>query len=468
MNANIENLHLICNHLLTEAVQQNDMKQLTELFSSKQPFRPAELTSALETAVLKKSDDYSTCIELLLEKGANPGGVNGLGTPFLYIAADAGCEVIVDLLLRAQGDPNQCKDDGTTALHRAVWNGHLSIIEMLVQAGADLEQVDIQGRTPLILAAQRDRTEALEQLLAVGCNPGAADKKGRNALYWSARYNNVRNISALLDSNVDINSQDLQKYTALMIATERGFTNAVELLLDHAADPDIININKVSALMLATNNGNEDCVRLLVDFGADVNTRDSSGATPLLYLIMNDSQLVYHLLEAGADPNISPHVVTAGQTAALIAVAGNRDASLKVLLQLNCDFLSITPKGSRLPLDDALRRGYFECVCLLYTASVCAGADLNWLRTRLKALAAEGAVTSGGEVERCYNWLARQTDSHDLVPTLFNLTRGRLRNCIDPVFFEDNLESLPIPTVLQRALRFPELDNVNGCNDLSR
>ena len=70
----------------------------------------------LEVAILKKSDSYLHCIRILLAKGANPCGVNGVGTPFLLIASEAGCTGVVNLLLQAGCSANQTREDGATGI----------------------------------------------------------------------------------------------------------------------------------------------------------------------------------------------------------------------------------------------------------------------------------------------------------------------------------------------------------------
>lgn len=440
------------------------MRQLTELFGSTRPFHPAELTTALETAVLKKSDEYSSCVRLLLKKGANPGGVNGLGTPYLYIAADAGCIGIVDLLLQAKCDPNQCKDDGSTALHRAVTNNHIDVVEKLIQGDAELELRDVQGRTPLILAAQRNRLEILELLLRCDCDCDAKDKKVRTALYWAARYNYQGIVYALLDTKADIDVCDWEMNSPLMRAAEYGHADIVEILLDHDADPDLVNYHGMSALMLATTNKHLHCVNLLIDFGADVNIRDTFGASPLMYL-MDSPSMVYHLLEAGADPNVT--TFNTYLSPPLIAIADNSFQSLRILIQSNCYFTRVIKDGhtEKRPLDEALKRGYIGCVQLLFLASVSVGADLAWLKRRLKNWPGHSTQEQLSLVMKCHLWLIDQMKEIESVPSLFSITLGKLRKCIHPMFFEDNVNSLPLPCVLKNSIKLKALDSVKDIGD---
>ena len=430
------------------------MKQLQELFGHERLYCPKELTAALETAILKKSDHYASCIQLLLDKGADPCGVNGTGTPFLHMAADAGCHVTVKLLLKAKCDPNQCKDDGSTPLHRAVWNDHRVIIQALIEAGADLEVRDMQGRTPLILSSQRNRTEVLQMLLQSDAEASARDIKGRTALYWAARYNNIAVATALLELEADIDCRDRQDTTALMIAAERGYTELVEQLLDHDASFNLRNDLGMSALMLAASNRHIDCVRLLVDFGAEVNIRDSNGVSPLLFVI-SDSDTVYHLLEAGADPDTETHGFL---SATLIAVCEKCVTSLRILIQVNCNFLKGMSHNGKRPLHDAMLRGHFECTQVLFIATIAVGGNLWWLREHLFDETYNRGVRPDSLVHKTRNWLRQELQGQECVPPLFNLCRGIIRKIMSSILFEENLECLPLPSALQASLKLPELD----------
>ena len=101
-----------------------------------------------------KSDYYFVIFfyhpRILLEKGAQPWGTTGAGTPFLVLASSAGCATIVKLLLDAGCKPDQASSSGSiTALHKAASCGHRNCALMLLKYGANVNSVDSDGNTPL-------------------------------------------------------------------------------------------------------------------------------------------------------------------------------------------------------------------------------------------------------------------------------------------------------------------------------
>ena len=55
------------------------------------------------------------------------------GTPYVVIAAEAGCVRVLRSLLEAGCAVNATRQDGATALHKAVITGHLTAVKLLTQ-----------------------------------------------------------------------------------------------------------------------------------------------------------------------------------------------------------------------------------------------------------------------------------------------------------------------------------------------
>ncbi len=229
--------------MLSEAIEQNDYNRLSELLIESKPCKPKEATQALQRAILKKTDEVAPIVQLLLSKLADPNGTDGNRTPFLVLAAEAGCSSIVTLLLDAGADPNRTRlSDNSTALHRAVWNNHLECVNTLLARKIRTEMRDSQGRTPLIVAAQGDRTEIMVHLLNNECDIRATDSKGRTALYWAARLGNTamaKLIVSMDNSLADI--PDNRGNTSLIMAAERGYDKILQHLVSSGADVDLQN-----------------------------------------------------------------------------------------------------------------------------------------------------------------------------------------------------------------------------------
>ena len=229
--------------LFSEAIEQNDYNRLSELLIESKPCKPKEATQALQRAILKKTDEVAPIVQLLLSKMADPNGTDGNRTPFLVLAAEAGCSAIVTLLVDADADPNRTRlSDQSTALHRAVWNNQLECVNILLSREARTESRDSQGRTPLIVSAQGDRTQIMVHLLNNGSDIRARDCKGRTALYWASRLGNTamaKLIVSMDKSLVDI--PDDRGNSSLIMAAERGFNKILEHLVSSGADVDLQN-----------------------------------------------------------------------------------------------------------------------------------------------------------------------------------------------------------------------------------
>ncbi len=448
---------------VSELVEQNDVDQLAEHLSNQGPFRSKELSVALEIAILKKSDKYCPCVNLLLSHDANPEGTNGSGAPFLVVTAEAGCTSILSSLLEAKCDPDLVRTgDGSTALHRAAWQDHVDCVQVLLDAGADTDLQDNQGRTPFLLAAQGDRIEVMELLLKTGCDPAIPDKKARTALYWAARYDNTEVLEFLLEEDEDIRDvidmQDECGYTALMVGAERGHLETVNILLEYGATVNLESFMNGSALMLAARGQHAACACAILEAGGDVNVCDESGATPLIHLIRHSSA-VYHLLNAGADPNVETKV---GWTPLTLAASYDAYESLKLILRANCNFQGTNNSGSQRPVREAVVNGRFENVRLLLYAAVLLGLDIQWVKDYLQEAYLLYLSQQNNRILAIYSWLEEELKKVSLVPPLATLCRRCIRGAVGGCSFHDQLKQLPLPPALRTYLTLPELEHFDS------
>jgi ankyrin repeat protein len=79
-------------------------------------------------------------------------------------------------------------------------------------------------------------------------------------------------------------------------------------ILEHGGDVNIRNpLNGRTPLAQAIAAGQKQNARALIAAGADMNTFDTTGLPPLIFAAANQKyDLVYDMLVAGADPQISP------------------------------------------------------------------------------------------------------------------------------------------------------------------
>lgn len=127
--------------------------------------------------ILASYNGRATATVLLLDHGADPGGVDeARGNTALMGVAFKGYADIARLLLDAGADADQRNDAGQTALMNAVMFGHGAIVEMLLAAGADPQVSDVVGNTPLSLAAAQGNTAMVERIeRAIDDAAGAPD-----------------------------------------------------------------------------------------------------------------------------------------------------------------------------------------------------------------------------------------------------------------------------------------------------
>jgi ankyrin repeat protein len=97
-------------------------------------------------------------MQRLLEAGADPMTLDGLGETALHVAVSTGSVPVVEVILGAiewtRKAIDVSNDKGWTPLHLACHVG-CDIVRVLVAAGADLSAKDTSWFTPLHIACQR-------------------------------------------------------------------------------------------------------------------------------------------------------------------------------------------------------------------------------------------------------------------------------------------------------------------------
>jgi ankyrin repeat protein len=285
-----------------------------------------------QEAFLKRENDASTILHILLSHGCNLNDDDGKGATALYEAVKGKHENIAATLLNFGANPNTKvgvyidPPYSQTPLHEAYWS--LSLTKLLLDAGADTTAIDSNGCTPWDFYKSYCEDPNILKLYNER-QPFPSDEKLKAALtemmmntITSAPFDApieeelITRISNILSSGVDVNARDTEGNTALLKAA-RHFVRpgkVFKILLVAGADSNAQNNEGDTALHMMVHWGEVDieAVRLLLDRGISVTATNQNGDTAFAWVASaldnNDSaesssSLVFAklLLAAGAD-----------------------------------------------------------------------------------------------------------------------------------------------------------------------
>ena len=179
------------------------------------------------------------------------------------------------------------------------------------------------------------------------------DDQDVQVLHAAAENGNIEIIEVLVSQGCHVDSRDKDGVTPLMLSALNDEPSAFQLLLQNSADPCLKANNGYSLLHFATRGENASIMNKLLSLGLDIDSRDTQGATPLMYAAAFDKQSAFQLLiENGADPSLK-----ADKAFSLLhyAVYGGNPSIINKLLSLGLDIDS--------------RNGYLDRTPLMWAAS---------------------------------------------------------------------------------------------------
>ena len=230
-------------------------------------------------------EDFSRCVELLLERGADVEAQNSRGSTPLHLAASKMSEKAIRLLIRKGANINLQDNKNQTALHKASRRGRLEIVRLLLDHKAEIELQDDRGSTPLHLY-HRNR-EAVQLFLDHGANVTLRNDKGQTVLHQASQNGHPDIIQLILSrADADADAVDNDGSTPLhLAASEAEELSSAQLLLDHGANIHLQNNKGHTALHVASQRGRLDFMGLLLSRDAIVDIPDNDGFTPLHLVI---------------------------------------------------------------------------------------------------------------------------------------------------------------------------------------
>uniref|UniRef100_A0A8C5GVK7 Ankyrin repeat domain 52 n=1 Tax=Gouania willdenowi TaxID=441366 RepID=A0A8C5GVK7_GOUWI len=301
------------------------------------------------------------CTVTLVSAGAEVNEPDQMGcTPLHYSAASQAFSSCLEHLLDNGADPSMVNSKGYSAVHYAAYHGNKqnlelvrSLLEMSFNALGDIESsIPV---SPLHLAADGGHWQALRVLTETAAYVDMQDAAGRSVLYLAAQKGYVRCVEVLLAQGASclLNDNRLM-WTPIHVAAANGHSDCLRMMIDYGEEGDLTNVvDKFSQtpLMLAVVGGHTDSVHFLLEKGALPDNKDKRGSTAL----HRGSVLKVEQLKVLNCVVVSTHGAQ--------AVLGHDDC-VAALLQHKASALSRDAQG-RTPLHCAASRGHEDCLEVL-------------------------------------------------------------------------------------------------------
>lgn len=308
------------------------LNNLLQAFIEKCRFTVPSITTAQakSPAYSKQFEDFwliaavqlgqMNCVELLLNKGADPNCKEFSGRDALSFAVVRGHIDMAALLLEQGANPNAVNVHGETPLQVACKTNQLDMVKLLLLNGAEPEFKNILGGKvhALILAAKEGRTELVSLLMR---QLKQLPQSVINSALKGAINNNHIEIVNLLMLNQPINLQE-----ALSQAIQVSRPALANLFLEKGADINFVNkdilekcLFRASITFQLNFHGREDQAEELLN---NIEFKNFI-CTPLGHaLVENNKEMVKLLIERGA---ARPESVAGFSLAALADAIGHSE-----------------------------------------------------------------------------------------------------------------------------------------------
>jgi ankyrin repeat protein len=328
-------------------------------------------------ALLPQLPASTEALDDLLQAGASPAGAGLLAQALARLNGSSICEALPLNLLERGADPFGVDARDRTPLHLAVVNGQLSLLQTLLARGCDPNTRERDGRTPLFAALEHgtDALPLVRALIAYGADPEAADSNGETPLGLALEH---PGIERWLDWNDWARPARPLRPIDLPAAAAAGALPAVQRLLELGFAVDTRDDQGATALLRACGAGHRAVAACLLDAGADATLAASSGVTPLAAAVAARRDALVSLLlehQASVDQRLPNET-----TALMVAAAMGHPEIVEALLDGGAD-VNALDAGGRSALHAAAQFGFEHNDSLrsrrLFDALLKRGADIN-------------------------------------------------------------------------------------------
>jgi ankyrin repeat protein len=155
-------------------------------------------------------------------------------------------------------------------------------------------------------AAARGQIDKLSELLGHGAEVNARGKDGMTPLFWALIQGNKEGFKYLLEHGANPNLQDAQGTSVMSVSAALKDSVFLAVALKNGGNPNLVGQKSAKTPIFSSiENMTWDNLQLLIGAGANLDFKDRTGSTPLMRAAgINQYQIVYIMLKAGADPTI--------------------------------------------------------------------------------------------------------------------------------------------------------------------
>ncbi|MBA3238406.1 MAG: ankyrin repeat domain-containing protein [Parachlamydiaceae bacterium] len=363
------------------ATSYNRFLVLTELINNK---ADCNLTQQENASPLYRAAaiGHVNCLKILIGGGAHVNTMlNGISA--VYIASSNNLASCLETLIENGADCNITGPDQATPLHRACFAGHYSCVDLLINKGGADVNTEYKGASAVVITVQQKNMPCLKMLIQAKANL-ESDKVERSPLMAAMSMDHYKYAQELLKGGAKVdgnfvvkvpleNGQELEisnETTPLINAVHFGLKYVI-LLLNSNAKIDLTDKSVGSAIHYAAGQGESEVLKELISRKANINLVSVWGYTPIqLAKKTNQHECVEILRNAGAKEDDDYRLV---QITAMFEAIEKADLETLCPLLKNKDILNVINEQGHTPIIAAIKNENADCLKELIKA----GADKN-------------------------------------------------------------------------------------------